>query len=317
MRFKHLLHGVHLERHNLSNLWLGERQEHDGLVDAVKKLRAYGLLQHVHDLGLGVGDDMVAVVGRHACKLGLYVLASEVRGHDDDGVLEVDGATLVVGQTAVVEHLKQDVEHVGVSLLYLVEEHHRVGFAAHSLSELSTLVVADVSWRRTDETADAELFLIFAHVDARHHGLVVEQILGQRLCQLRLANARGAEEDERSDRTLRVLQSGSGAAHGIAHSLYGLVLANDTFVELLLQVQQFLALALHHSGDRYSSPAAHHLGNVVGGDLLADHGVAALRVAQLGLNVLDVLFESLQLAVAYLSHALIVAFAFSPLSLKL
>ena len=45
--------------------------------------------------------------------------------------------------------------------------------------------------------------------------------------------------------------------------------------------------------------------------------MAALRVAQLGLDVLDVLFESLQLAVAYLSHALIVAFAFSPLRLKL
>ena len=34
---------------------------------------------------------------------------------------EVHGAALAVGQPAVVEHLQQDVEHVGVGLLDLVE----------------------------------------------------------------------------------------------------------------------------------------------------------------------------------------------------
>ena len=117
---------------------------------------------------------MVAVLGRDACELSLYVLAAEVGSHDDDGVLEVDGAALVVGEASVVEHLQEDVEDVGVSLLNLVEEHYRVGLAAHSLRQLTALVVAYVSWRRTDESRHAELLLVLAHVDTRHHRLVVE-----------------------------------------------------------------------------------------------------------------------------------------------
>ena len=48
--------------------------------------------------------------------------ARDVRGHDQHGVLEVDRAALAVGQAAVVHHLQQDVEDVGVGLLDLVEQ---------------------------------------------------------------------------------------------------------------------------------------------------------------------------------------------------
>src|SRR3546814_15156981 len=51
-------------------------------------------------------------------------LGAEVGGQDDEGVAEVDGAALAVGQAAVVQHLQQDVEDVGVCLLELVEQHH-------------------------------------------------------------------------------------------------------------------------------------------------------------------------------------------------
>ena len=58
---------------------------------------------------------------------------------------EVHRAALAVGQAAVVEHLQQDVEDVGVRLLDLVEEHDGVGPAADGLGELAALVVADVA----------------------------------------------------------------------------------------------------------------------------------------------------------------------------
>ena len=80
-------------------------------------------------------------------------VARQVRRHDQHGVGEVDRAALAVGEAAVVEHLQQDVEHVGVGLLDLVEQHHRVGPAAHRLGELAALVVADVAGRRADEAA--------------------------------------------------------------------------------------------------------------------------------------------------------------------
>ena len=45
-------------------------------------------------------------------------------------------------------------------------------------------------------------------------GLVVEQERGQRLGQLGLADARRAQEDERADRPVGVLQAGARAPHG-------------------------------------------------------------------------------------------------------
>jgi hypothetical protein len=126
-----------------------------------------------------------------------------------------------------------------------------------------------------------------------------------------------AEEYERSDRSLRVLQSGTRTSYGVAHGFDSLVLSDYAAVQLLLKVQQLLAFALHHARNGYSRPAAYHLGYVVGCHLLAYHGVAALRRLQLVLYLSDVLFKSLQSAVAYLSHALVVALALGALSLEL
>ena len=124
---------------------------------------------------------------------------AEVRGHDDDGVLEVDRAALRVGEAAVLEDLEQDVEHVGMGLLDLVEEHHGERLAAHRLGELAALVVADVAGRRADQAADRVLLHVLGHVELDEGALVAEQELGERLGELGLPDARGAEEDERAD----------------------------------------------------------------------------------------------------------------------
>ena len=79
-------------------------------------------------------------------------MASQVAGHDDDGVLEVDSPALGVGKPAIVQHLQQDVEHIGMCLLYLIEEHHLIGFSAHRFGQLSALIVSHISWRRSYET---------------------------------------------------------------------------------------------------------------------------------------------------------------------
>ena len=64
---------------------------------------------------------------------------AQVAGHDQHGVLEVHGAALPVGEPAVVEHLEQDVEHVRVRLLDLVQQHDRVGPPPDGLGELARL----------------------------------------------------------------------------------------------------------------------------------------------------------------------------------
>ena len=201
-------------------------------------------------------------------------------------------------------------------LLNLVEQHHRVWLAAHRLGQLSALVIAHISWRRTDKAAHAELLLILRHVYSRHHLLVVEQILGKSLRQFGLSHTCRSHEDERCDGSFRVLQSCTAAAHGIADGGYRLVLSDDTAVQLLLQMQQFLALALQHSCHRDACPAAHHLGNVVGGHLLAHH-TAAFTLCQLLCQAVDVVLKSLQPAVPYLCHPCVVALALGTFCLEL
>ena len=77
---------------------LGQRPEANDVIDAVEELRL---------------EEVPRVAG-------------QVGRHDEHGVGEVDRAALTVGQTPVVQHLQEDVEHVGVGLLDLVEEDHRV-----------------------------------------------------------------------------------------------------------------------------------------------------------------------------------------------
>ena len=125
---------------------------------------------------------------------------AEVRRHDHDRVGEVDRAALTVGEPAVVHELQQHVEHVGVRLLDLVEQDHRVRAPPHRLGELAALFVADVAGRRADEARHGVLLHVLRHVDAHHRPLVVEQELGERACELGLADSRRTEEEERADR---------------------------------------------------------------------------------------------------------------------
>ena len=90
-----------LELDDLADLVAGQRLELDDLVDPVEEL----------------GPERLA----HRS------LVRHVRGHDQHRVPEVDRAALAVGQTPVVEHLEQDVEHLGMRFLDLVEQDDRVG----------------------------------------------------------------------------------------------------------------------------------------------------------------------------------------------
>ena len=52
-------------------------------------------------------------------------------------------------------------------------------------------------------------------------------------------------------------------------------------VEFLLEVEEFLALALEHALHGDARPAGHHFGDVVGGDFLLHHGLGTLAGLQL------------------------------------
>ena len=112
----------------------------------------------------------------------------------------------------------------------------------------------------------------FAHVDANHRRRIVEQESGERLRQLGLANARRAEEQERTERPVGVLQSGTRSTHRSRNSGDGGVLTDNRFSEDRLHLEELFALALEHLVDGNAGPAADDAGDVVRGHLFAQHG---------------------------------------------
>ena len=160
-----------------------------------------------------------------------------------------------------------------MGLFHLVEEHHRVRTPAHRLGQLTTLVVTDVAGRRAHQSGHRVLLAVLAHVDADHRPLVVEQEVGQRLGQLGLADTGGAEEQKRSGRPVGVGDSRPSAAHRVGDGLHGLLLPDDAPAQLVFHPQQLGGLALQQPAGRDAGPCRHHIGDVVGTDLLLEHHV--------------------------------------------
>ena len=105
----------HDARHHLGR----QRRELHARVEAVAELGA----EHVLVLALGVARGAAVAEAHRAL---LHVARAHVARHEEHDVAEVRGFSVVVGELAVVHHLQEDVEHVGVGLLDLVEQEHRV-----------------------------------------------------------------------------------------------------------------------------------------------------------------------------------------------
>ena len=123
-------------------------------------------------------------------------LAADVAGEDQHGVGEVNRAPLAIGDAAVIEDLQHHVEDIGVGFLHLVKQDHRIGPAAYRFSELAAFFKAHIARRRADQTTDGVLLHVFAHVDAHHGVIAVEELVGEGLAQLGFAHTGGAKEQE-------------------------------------------------------------------------------------------------------------------------
>ena len=248
------------DRRNALDILLCESLKDDGIVDAVQELGAEVLLeQRLHRrrcLRIVLAEDL---------------MRAEIARHDDDGVLEVHYTSLAVRQASVVEDLKQHVEHVAMRLFDLIEQNDAVRTTAHCLSELTALVIADVSRRRADETRDTVLLHVLAHIDADHAPLIVKERLRKGLGELCLADTRRAKEDKRADRTVRILDSGTCTQNRLADSGHRLILSDNALMEHILQTEQLLALTRHHLRDGDTRPAADDAGNILLADLLLEH----------------------------------------------
>src|SRR5258708_14464545 len=129
-----------------------------------------------------------------------------------------------------------------MGLLDFVEQNHLVGCALAALRQLSALLVADVSRRRTDQLRHGMLLHELRHIEADQRLLRAEQELRERPGYFRLADAGRPQEQEAADRTRRTLQSRAPAANRPRQCGNRFLLADDAAMQLLFDAQKLLHL---------------------------------------------------------------------------
>ncbi len=157
---------------------------------------------------------------------------------------------------------------VAVRLLDLVEQDDLVGTAPHRLGELPAGIVSDVSGRRADEPRDGVRFGVLGEIEPRHRVGGVEETLGDRLGGLRLADARGAEQEEGADGAPRT-EARSIAPQHVRDALEGMRVTDDAVAEQGLEAEQAFRIALEQSLLGHAGELADHLGDVRRLDVLA------------------------------------------------
>ena len=182
-------------------------------------------------------DDLIDTVDELRSNGRTQLLFRQVRGHDDERILEVHQPAFVVCQTTVIQHLQQDVEHIRMRFFDFIEQNHRVRFSTNCFGQLTAFVIAYVSGRRTDESGGAEFLLVLTHIDTGHHVLVVEEVVCEGFGQFSLTDTCSAEEDERTDRSFRILQTRPATPDSIADGFNCRVLTDDTLVQFFFEVQ--------------------------------------------------------------------------------
>src|SRR5687768_13402121 len=122
-------------------MFSAERTEQDDLVDSVQELGPELPVQLLHHLIAGTVNAQI-----------LDPVAPNIGSHDDDRILEIYGAALTIRETAIIQHLEQNIEHLWVRFLDLIEQNHAVGFTTDGLCKLPTLLIANITGRRAHQT---------------------------------------------------------------------------------------------------------------------------------------------------------------------
>ena len=160
------------------------------------------------------------------------------------------------------------------------------------------------------------LLHVFAHIDTNHVALIIKEHLSQGLSQLGLADTGRTKEDERANRTVRVLDAGTRTDNCLADSLHCLVLADNMLVQDFLQMYQLLTLARTQTRNRNTGPGADNLRDILLVDLFLEHHII-VAVLVLLRQISQLLLQLRQTTIFQLCQLIQVIVAFSLLHLVL
>mmetsp|Transcript_1211 Transcript_1211/g.2447 ORF Transcript_1211/g.2447 Transcript_1211/m.2447 type:complete len:368 (+) Transcript_1211:1584-2687(+) len=127
--------------------------------------------------------------------------------------------------------------------LKLIKQHDLVRPSSHRFRELPARIVPNITRRRADQTRHRVPLGVLAHVNPHHRGVVVEQKLGNRLAQRRLAAPRRPQKHKRAHGPPMGVQPRSREPNRVAHRTNRVVLPDHLTSQLRLHPQQLLLLA--------------------------------------------------------------------------
>ena len=210
-------------------------------------------LKLIHDAVLTLCAD--AAVCLYALK---KLLWAEVTCHNDDSVFEIHGTSLWVSNSSVIKHLKQYVEYIRMGFFHLIKEYYWVWLTPYSLCELSTLIIAYISRRRSDESWHWVLLHVLTHIESDHVVFIIKQTCRKCLCKLCLTYTCRSEEHKRTYRLCRILDACLWSDDSLCHLCDSVILSYYPLVQLLIEVKCLITLTLRKLCNRYSCPARYN-----------------------------------------------------------
>jgi hypothetical protein len=243
--------------------------EADDRVEAVSEFGGEGAL-HRFAQG-GVGDRSLPESDQALA----YVAGARVARHYENDIAEVRLAPLVVGQGRVIHYRKEDVVDVGVGFLDFVEKYDSMRRLADRVGQETAFFVADIAWRRTDQTRYGVFLLVLRHVEAVESDAEVP-------CQLSgefgLADARRSDEHEIRDRLVGRAEAGPASLHGSHDSGYGRILSEHVALERAFQGGELVLFGHGYRSFGYARDLGHDDFDLAGADIQS-FGLAAHRGA--------------------------------------
>ena len=223
--------------------------EEDCFIQSVEKFGAESTSEFCQDGFLSFRCNVAVAVNPFQ-----QILTSQVGSEDNDRVFEVNSPSLRIGYSPVIQNLEQDIKDIRMCFFNLIKEDNAVWFPAHSFCQLTAFIVTYVSRRSPDQTGDREFFHVLCHINSDNIMFVVKQAFGQRFGKLRFAHARGTQEQEGTDRFVRIRDSSTGTQDRFGYPLHGFILTDYALMQKFIKMQDLLAFAFHQFGNRDSRP---------------------------------------------------------------
>lgn|GEM_PF-5726133 len=206
---------------HLTDVFLAERVERHDAIDAIDELGSERLADDLHVVTFVATLAASAVIETGGLRVA--VGCAEVRGKDDDGVVEPGRLAAAVGEATFAADLKEEIEGCRIGLLDLVEEDHGEGLLANLAREQAL-----ASIRAAEEAFGGMSARIFAHVEANQAILAAKEQGRERAGELGFAHTGRADEEERGERFSRRLQACFDHANELGDAPDSFVLSDET-----------------------------------------------------------------------------------------